>query len=63
LHDPLDWPKLVRGHTVSPMMKRNTCKRPLLSGRQDFFDPFPGSTLKHEELQIKFCAHAICGCE
>jgi len=53
----------VIGHPVSPIMKRNTCKRPLLPGRQNFFDPFPGTALKHEVLQVKLCAHAICRCE
>src|ERR1017187_7736081 len=44
-------------------MKWTTCKRLLLPGRQDFFNPCPGSTLKHEVLQVKFGACAICRCE
>jgi len=56
-------PSPTIGHPVSPIMMRNACKWPLLSGRQNFFNPFPGSALKHEVLQVKFCAHAICRCE
>ena len=44
-------------------MKWTTCQRLLLSGWQDFFNPSPGSTLKHEVLQVKFGAYAICRCE
>jgi hypothetical protein len=35
----------------------------LLCCRQDFFNPCPGSTLKHEVLQVKFRANEICGCK
>jgi hypothetical protein len=33
----------------------------LLCCRQDFFNPIPGSTLKHEVLQVKFGTDAIWG--
>src|ERR1039458_4653564 len=44
-------------------MKWATYQRLLLSGWQDFVNPSPGSTLKHEVLQVKFGACAICRCE
>src|ERR1017187_4341372 len=44
-------------------MKLTACQPLLLSGWQDFLNPSPGPTLKHEVLQIKFGACAICRCE
>src|ERR1035437_5833433 len=54
----------VLGSTPMPQkMKWTTCLLLLLSGWQDFLNSSPGSTLKHEVLQVKFGACAICRCE
>ena len=46
-----------------PDHSKNAARGLLLPGWQDFFNPNPRFTLKHEVLQVKLGASAICRCE
>ena len=51
------------GHAGVSDDKLNNWPAVSLSGRHDFFNPCPGTTLKHKVLQVKSGACTICGGE